>query len=169
MANHPAGSVSEHPLSVRRLLRGSVFGAERQQLGDVIDIAVRLRDGQYPLVIGVEARVGGSEEFLPGATLARWHCDGVQVFGEPERRPLPERDGTVLMCSELLGQQLSDLQHGRQVRVHDLLLSHSFEGWVLSRVDTRGWVSRTFGKRFVSDGRLDWKMIHSRAGYELEH
>lgn len=169
MVNQSAGSVSEHPLSVRRLLRGNVFGAERQQLGDVTDIAVRLRDGQYPLVIGAEALVGGSEEFLPNATLARWHSDGVQVLDEPDRRPPPERDGTVLMCSELLGQQLSDLQRGRQVRVYDLLLSHSAEGWVLSRVDTRGWASRTFGKRFLSDGRLDWKMLHSREGYELDH
>lgn len=169
MANRPAGSVSEHLLSVRGLLRGSVLGAERQQLGDVIDIAVRLRDEQYPLVIGVEALIGGSEEFLPNAALARWHSDGVQVTGEPDRHPSPERDGTVLMCSELLGQRLSDLQRGRQVRVHDLLLSHSSEGWVLSRVDARGWVSRTFGKRFLSEGRLDWRMIHSRVGYELEH
>jgi hypothetical protein len=169
VANQSAGSVCEHPLSVRKLLQGSVLSAERQQLGDVLDIAVRLRDGQYPLVIGAEACVGGNEEFLPSATLARWHSDGVQVLDEPDRHPPPERDGTVLMCSELLGQQLSDLQRGRQVRVHDLLLSHSSEGWVLTSVDTRGWVSRTFGKRFLSEGRLDWKMLHSRAGYELEH
>lgn len=161
------GGATERLLSVQKLLQGTVLGPERQSLGEVVDVAVRLRDGRYPLVIGVQARVGGNEEFLPNATVARWRADGVELIAEPDRRPTPERDGTVLMCSELLGQRLSDLQRGRRVRVRDIVLEHLSEGWVLSRIDTRGWVARTLGLRTQREGSLDWKALHSRVGYEL--
>jgi hypothetical protein len=161
------GGATERLLSVRKLLRGTVIGPERQSLGEVVDVAVRLRDGRYPLVIGVQARVDGDEEFLPDSTVARWCSDAVELIAEPDRRSMPERDGTVLMCSELLGQRLSDLQRGRRVHVRDIVLEHLPEGWVLSRIDIRGWAIRTLGLRTLREGSLDWKAIHSRVGYEL--
>ncbi|RCW43681.1 hypothetical protein DFQ14_106159 [Halopolyspora algeriensis] len=148
-------------LSVLWLLRRAVLGPEEQHLGHVRDVVVRPGECRYPLVAGVVALLGGCEVFLPTAALACLPPEWVQLTSAVKLRRFAHRDGDLLLGAEILDRRLSTWLHRRPVRAHDLLLSPSIDGWLLSKVVIQNRVHRWL-RSGQHDGLLDWKAVRTR-------
>ncbi|MGH9122791.1 MAG: magnesium transporter MgtE N-terminal domain-containing protein, partial [Acidimicrobiales bacterium] len=108
------------------------------RVGRVDDVIVRLRGGDYPLVIGLVAKLGGRRLFLGVDKLVRLDDDPV-VLRKPrvDPREFERREGEVLLRQDILGHRLIDVADVELVRAWDVEIEHKDEGWVLSCVDTR--------------------------------
>lgn len=141
---HPAQSPGsgcssfERTLSLSQLLRRAVVGAQGQKLGGrVVDVIVRLRGTDYPLVTGLVAELGGRRVFVPTELVTDWDTEEVSLSSaRVDLRQFERREGEVLLRTDILGHRLIDIPRARLVRAYDLELAQTPNGWVLAGVDT---------------------------------
>jgi CBS domain-containing protein len=178
---HPSTS---RTLSLSRLLRRAVVGARGQKLGGrLVDVIVRLRGVDYPLVTGLVADIGGRRVFIPAEVVTDWDTEQVSLSSaRVDLRQFERRDGEVLLRTDILGHRLIDIPRARLVRAYDLELAQAPDGWVLAGVDTRktSWWRRALGlgvaqpahDQHDSDGESDvsgcrdWKAFEALIGHE---
>lgn len=169
-------------LSLSRLLRRAVVGARGQKLGGrLVDVIVRLRGVDYPLVTGLVADIGGRRVFIPADIVTDWDTEQLSLSSaRVDLRQFERRDGEVLLRTDILGHRLIDIPRARLVRAYDLELAQAPDGWVLAGVDTRttSWWRRAVGlsqpahDRHDSQGELDvsgcrdWKAFEALIGHE---
>src|SRR5699024_7709445 len=103
-------------LSAHRLLRSPVLGPGGQYLGHVFDLAVRCRQGRYPLMTGIQVCIGHYETVLPASAVtvpqpdlvhvsaAPDIFDSLPVHGKTASSPPGDRESSFLLRSELLGR-----------------------------------------------------------------
>jgi len=122
------------------------------RLGRVQDVVARLdgRDG-LPPVVGLKARIGGRELFVPvdrlaclGPTAARTSTTKLNL-AQFERRP-----GEVLLRSDVLGHSLIDVSTARLVVAHEVELLCSDGAWRVAGIDSslRARLRRLLPRRF---------------------
>lgn len=133
---HPSTS---RTLSLSTLLRRAVVGARGQKLGGrLVDVIVRLRGVDYPLVTGLVADLGGRRVFIPAEVVIDWDTEAVSLSSaRVDLRQFERRAGEVLLRTDILGHRLIDIPRARLVRAYDLELAQVPDGWVLAGVDTR--------------------------------
>jgi MgtE intracellular N domain/CBS domain len=175
---------TDQMLSLSQLLRRAVVGARGQKLGGrVVDVIVRLRGTDYPLVTGLVAELGGRRVFVPGDMVTDWDTDQVSLASpRVDLRAFERREGEVLLRADILGHRLIDIARARLVRAYDLELARTPDGWVLAGVDTRAsswWhrllrrVTSAFGKH-GDDGQdgagvrgcRDWRAFEALIGHQ---
>ena len=149
------------------LLGSELASPGGEAVGKVDDVIVRLRGGDYPVVTGLVAKLGGRRVFVPirrvedlregRVTLAKSKVD----LGGFERR-----EGEVLLREDILGHRLIDVADAELIRAWDVELQSTAEGWVLSRLDTRR-PARLFGLIPCSTGHpsRDWKAFEPLIGH----
>ncbi|HVS28288.1 MAG TPA: hypothetical protein VHE14_01985, partial [Solirubrobacteraceae bacterium] len=85
--------MAEQILHLSAVVRSPLVDPAGERLGRVEDLIVRLADGGYPPVIGVKARIGGRDLFVPADRVAALEPASVRLAGEKldlgrfERRP----------------------------------------------------------------------------------
>jgi len=179
----PAASF-ERTLSLSQLLRRAVVGARGQKLGGrVVDVIVRLRGTDYPLVTGLVAELAGRRVFVPADLVIDWDAEQVSLSSpRVDLRAFQRREGEVLLRADILGHRLIDIPRARLVRAYDLELAYTPAGWVLAGVDTRptSWryrllrrVAPALGHRGDDDpseagagGCRDWKAFEALIGHQ---
>ncbi|MDQ2727129.1 MAG: CBS domain-containing protein [Actinomycetota bacterium] len=141
-------------------------------VGDVVgkldDVIVGLRGGDYPLVTGLVAKLGGRRRvYIPIKAVAALGEHQV-VLGQAtvDLRGFERRDGEVLLRGDILGHRLIDVAAAELVRAWDLELQETGEGWVLCRLDTRR-PARLFGLLHQGGGHpaKDWKAFEPLVGH----
>ncbi|HZD15564.1 MAG TPA: hypothetical protein VE196_10685, partial [Pseudonocardiaceae bacterium] len=127
---HPSTS---RTLSLSTLLRRAVVGARGQKLGGrLVDVIVRLRGVDYPLVTGLVADIGGRRVFIPAEVVTDWDTEQVSLSSaRVDLRQFERRAGEVLLRTDILGHRLIDIPRARLVRAYDLELAQAPDGWVL--------------------------------------
>jgi CBS domain-containing protein len=110
-------------------------------------VIVRLRGSDYPLVIGIEAGIGGTREvFVPVDKAAAFDGEMLKLTtAKLDLRQFGRREGEVLLSADVLGHRLIDVENARLVRAWDLQLYRDGTEWVLSGVDVRHRPRRLFG------------------------
>ncbi len=154
-------------MHLSRILGSRVLSPSDETVGRVDDLIVRLRGGDYPLVTGLVAKVGGRRVFVP--------IDAVSELTEPKvvlsrakvnLQGFERRDGEVLLREDILGNRLIDVAEAELVRAWDIELRATGEGWVLFCLDTRR-PARLFGLIPRSRGHpcQDWKAFEPLIGH----
>lgn len=150
------------------LLRQPLVSRGGETVGRLDDVIVRLRGGEYPLVTGLVANVGGRRVYVPVTRVADLTEDRIALAREKvDLRGFERRDGEVLLREDILGHRLIDVATAELVRAYDIELRAVTEGWVLARLDTRR-PSLLFGLVKQSAGRAsrrDWKAFEPLIGH----
>lgn len=136
-------------------------------VGKVDDVIVRLRGGDYPLVTGLVARVGGRRVYVSIRRVGELSERQVTLAkAKVDLRSFERRDGEVLLREDILGHRLIDVADAELVRAWDVELVATGEGWVVSRLDTRR-PARWFGLVRGSGGQpsQDWKAFEPLIGH----
>src|SRR5579864_40346 len=158
---------------ITQLLRSPVLNPAGTEVGKLEDIIVKLSEsGTHPPVTGLKVRVGAEDVFVgkdlieslePGGVRLNTHTIRTEAF---QRRP-----GEVLLSADVLGRHLVDVNKGRIVQAHDLVLAPSPDGWYLAGIDRspRAVLRRIVPRRGRPDLRrhaiLDWKDVQPFVGH----
>ena len=149
------------------LLGRQLLSPTGEGVGKVDDVIVRLRGDDYPVVIGLVAKVGGRRVFVHISGVAELSDKGV-TLSKPkvDLRSFERRDGEVLLREDILGHRLIDVTEVELVRAWDIELQQTGEGWVVSCLDTRR-PARFFGLIRSKGGHpcRDWKAFEPLIGH----
>jgi CBS domain-containing protein len=149
------------------LLGRQLLSPTGEGVGKVDDIIVRLSGGDYPVVIGLVAKVGGRRVFVHISGVAELSEHGV-TLSKPkvDLRSFERREGEVLLRGDILGHRLIDVAEAELVRAWDVELAPTDQGWVLSCLDTRR-PARLFGLIRSTAGNpcQDWKAFEPLIGH----
>lgn len=151
-------------LLLSALLRRTAVDGAGQGLGKLIDIIVRLRDDDYPAVTGLVAEVGGRELFIPATEILAWDNQRLELASARlDLRQFERRPGEVLLRGDVLGHRLVDVEQPGMVTAHDVQLSHTDDGWVVTAVDIhpRGVLRRRIGHTW-----RDWSGFEALIGHD---
>lgn len=137
-----------HPSTrtAHRLLSSWVLGPAGQYLGYVYDIVIRPRGEGDPLVVGLLMWIGYYETFLPMSAVTTWQQGSVRLSAAPGIRPLEDRKDLLLLRADLFDLVVVDPSGTRGVRIRELLLRHTPEGWVLTTSDARARLVRRLAR-----------------------
>ncbi len=174
------GSVEQHPhrthekrrVMLTQLLKSPVLSPAGTEVGRLEDVIVRLTEGQYPPVTGLKVRVGAEEVFVGKDLIERLEPGGVRLSTHTLRtEAFQRRPGEVLLATDVLGHHVVDVNKGRIVQAHDLVLAPTPDGWHLAGIDRspRAVLRRIVPRRGRPDLRrhaiLDWKDVQPFVGH----
>jgi CBS domain-containing protein len=143
-----------------------------EKLGRVEDVIVRLADGGFPPVTGLQARIGGRDLFVPADRIASFEAGRVQLSGEQlnlgrfQRRP-----GEVLLREDVLGRKLVDVESAQLVTAQEIELMCVEGWWRVVAVDTsfrarlRRALPGPLAKRVRVGQLLDWTQVEPFVGH----
>jgi CBS domain-containing protein len=149
------------------LIGHQLLSPSGEGVGKVDDIIVRLRGGDYPVVRGLVAKVGGRRVFVSVKAVAELSEQRVKLSKpKVDLRGFERREGEVLLRGDILGHRLIDVAEAELVRAWDVELKTTDEGWILSCLDTRR-PARLFGLIKSSAGHpcQDWKAFEPLIGH----
>jgi CBS domain-containing protein len=149
------------------LLGLPILSLNGETVGKVEDVIVRLRGGDYPMVTGVVAKVGGRRVFLSIDRVDELSEERVSLAKpKVDLRAFERRDGEVLLKEDILGHRLIDVAEAELVRAWDVELRATVEGWMVSCLDTRR-PARLLGLIRRSQGHpcQDWKAFEALIGH----
>ncbi len=147
------------------LLKNAVIDAKGKQLGKFADAVVHLRNNGYPLVTALVVRVGASTVFVPIADVVAIGNDRIELStARLDVRPFERRAGEVLLKTDVLGHRLIDVDRATLVRAHDIHVTQTVEGWIVTGVNVhkRNWRS---GPRHESQPARDWRSFEALIGH----
>lgn len=109
-----------------------------EQTGRVDDLIVRLGSERYPVVTGVQGRIGNLQLFIPISQVATL-APGKAALGAQDVNlgRFERREGEVLVGQDILGHHLIDVDSGRLITARDIELKFGDGKWELRSVDTR--------------------------------
>ena len=151
-------------LLLSALLRRTAVDGAGHGLGRLSDIIVRLREGDYPAVTGLVANVGGRELFIPADEIVAWDDQHLELASARlDLRPFERRTGEVLLSGDILGHRLVDVEEPGLVTAHDVQLTSTGDGWVVTAVDIhpRGRLRRRNGHTW-----RDWSGFEALIGHD---
>jgi len=149
------------------LLGLPILSLNGESVGKVQDVIVRLRGGDYPVVTGVVAKVGGRRVFLSIDRVDELSEQRVSLAKpKVDLRAFERRDGEVLLREDILGHRLIDVAEAELVRAWDVELRATDEGWMVSCLDTRR-PARLLGliRRGQGHPCQDWKAFEPLVGH----
>ncbi len=149
------------------LLGHQLLSPTGEGVGKVDDVIVRLRGGDYPVITGLVAKVGGRPVFVPIERVAELSEQRIILAkAKVDLRGFERRDGEVLLREDILRHRLIDVADAELVRAWDIELQANEEGWVLSCLDTRR-PARLFGLIRSTAGHpcQDWKAFEPLIGH----
>jgi CBS domain-containing protein len=154
-------------MQLSALLGSPILATTGEGVGKVDDVVVRLRGADYPVVIGLVAKLGGRRVFLPINRIDEL-SEGRVALAKPkvDLRGFERREGEVLLRKDILGHRLIDVAEAELVKAWDIELSKTDEGWVLSSFDTRK-PARLMGLLRSPGGGAsqDWKAFEALIGH----
>jgi sporulation protein YlmC with PRC-barrel domain len=153
-------------LMVTQLLHAPVLNRAATEVGRVQDLIVKLSDGSYPPVTGLKVRVGAQDVFVSKDVIEAMEPNGVRLTTPTiSTEPFQRRPGEVLLAQDVLGRHVMDVNKGRIVQAHDLVLAPGDIGWHLAGIDRspQAMIRRLVPRRGRPDLRrhaiLDWKDV----------
>jgi magnesium transporter len=149
-------------LYLSQLLGRPIREVEGERVASLKDVIVRL-GSDHPPVMGLVARFGRLDLFVPRAHLLSFDVSGARISSDPvDFRRFARREGEVLLARDVLDKQLIDVDGKRVVRVNDVQLIESGGEWLVTGADVTfaGLWRRLTPHNFVGTNRpvevIDW-------------
>jgi CBS domain-containing protein/sporulation protein YlmC with PRC-barrel domain len=153
-------------LSLSSLLRQPVTDSDGHRMGTLVDLIVRLRHDDYPLVTGLVVAVGNTRVFVSAHDLAALAPERIELgVSTVDLREFRRREGEVLLSEDVLGHRLIDVSRAAFVKAYDVQLSPVLDGWAATGLDVhrRRWLS--LGPRHAAHAPRDWKDFEPLIGH----
>jgi CBS domain-containing protein len=165
----------QHPVvHLSAVLRSPLLDKAGERLGRVEDLIVRLADGGYPPVTGLQARIGGRDLFVPADRIATLEPGAVRLAGQKlSLGRFERRAGEVLLAGDVLGRKLVNVEADPPMLVtaHEIELANIDGWWRVVGVDhsVRARLRRLLPRRLyrlVADRPfLDWTDVEPFVGH----
>ncbi|MBI2863052.1 MAG: magnesium transporter [Chloroflexi bacterium] len=111
-------------LYLSQIIGRSIRDRQNEAIATIKDLIVRLGEEAYPPVVGLIARTGARDFFVPWVQVAELTERGAKLSTfKVNLEPFARRDGEVLLTRDVLDKQLVDVNGRRVVRVNDLQLA----------------------------------------------
>ncbi|HYM16541.1 MAG TPA: CBS domain-containing protein [Dehalococcoidia bacterium] len=150
MAHVPATAIDADLIALSEIVASPVVERQGERIARVKDVVARVREGGYPLVTGLVSRAGGRDFFVPIDHIAEIRPGAVRLnTAAVDVGRFHRRDGELMLVSDVLDRQVIDVRGTRVVRVNDLYLSRSYDGYRVVALDTGG---RAILRRLVPGG-----------------
>jgi len=139
-----------------------IYDAIGDRVATLKDLVVRLDAPGYPPLIGLVARTGRRNFFVPISQVASLASQGAHLRTSLlNLQPFERREGEVLLEHDVLDRQLIDIEGRRVVRANDVALAEADGLWRLVGIDVghRALVRRIAPAGMVKTGNpelLDW-------------
>lgn len=154
-------------LYLSQVIGRSVRDAENEKVATIRDIIVQLGDGtERPPLVGIVARFGRRNFFMPRKHFAEFDANGVRLLNDKiNLAPFARREGEILLAKDVLDKQLIDVDGKRVVRVNDVQLVQMLGDWRVTGADVsmRGLWRRLMPAGFYGSQTpvevLDWADI----------
>jgi CBS domain-containing protein len=145
-----------------------------ERLGRVNDVVARLDVGEgLPPVIGLKAKIGGREMFVPASRIAKLEPTAAQTsttklnLAQFERRP-----GEVLLRADVLDRRLINVDTARLVAAREVELVYEHGAWRVAGIDPsfRARLVRLLPRRFhrhdaEHDRFIPWREMEAFVGH----
>jgi hypothetical protein len=146
--------------------------SDRERLGKVEDVIVRLGGAGYPPITGFLVNVAGRTSYLGIDRVSEVGSDGVVLRkAQLDLRRFERRPEEVLLRRDLLDRQLINVEGARLVRANEIELALAGGTWRVVGVDTgpRGGIRRLLpkplGARIATGEFLDWACVEPFVGH----
>jgi hypothetical protein len=146
--------------------------SDRERLGKVEDVIVRLGGAGYPPITGFLVNVAGRTSYLGIDRVSEVGTDGVVLRkAQLDLRRFERRPEEVLLRRDLLDHQLINVEGARLVRANEIELALAGGTWRVVGVDTgpRGGIRRLLpkplGARIATGEFLDWACVEPFVGH----
>lgn len=144
--------MSDAIVHLTSLARSPLLDSAGERLGRVEDVVARLDSGDaLPPVIGLKARIGGRELFVPIDRVERLESDAARMATTKlNLAQFERRAGEVLLRGDVLDRSLINVQAARLVRAREVELVCDGGVWRVAGIDPslRPWFWRLFPRRF---------------------
>ncbi|MDP9043498.1 MAG: CBS domain-containing protein [Pseudomonadota bacterium] len=152
----------ESTVSFSSLLKRAVVDSHGAPVGRLDDALVRLRDDNYPLLVGLSMR-GASGAIAIDASAVELANETVSLPGAGTAQALAREEGDISVRLDVLGHRLLDISRGQLVRAYDVRLGKTTEGWALVGLDVHKHRWFQFGDHAHHPTR-DWHAFLLLAG-----
>jgi len=123
-------------VSLSYLLKRAVLDVTDEPFGRLEDATVQLRDEQYPLLTGLIIEVDGSRVFAAVSDVVSITADRIRLrAARAGLVPFQPRSGDTLLKRDVLGHRLLDIDRNALVKVYDIRLTSTPEGWAVVALD----------------------------------
>jgi CBS domain-containing protein len=124
-------------LHLSSLVGSPLLDSSGERLGRVEDVIVRLDTGdELPPVVGLKARIGGREMFVPNGRIARLEESAARTSTTKLNLAQFERqEGEVLLRADVLGRSLINVTTARLVTAREIELVCEAGGWRVAGID----------------------------------
>lgn len=150
-------------LYLSQMLSRPVFDARNEKIASIKDVLVKYGSEEYPPVIGIVARFGRRNFFIPRRNISELGLHGATMSSAKlDLTPFERREGEVLLGKDVLDNQLIDVDGKRVVRVNDVQLIDAGDFWRVTGADVslQGFLRRLMPKGFYGSDRpvevIDW-------------
>ncbi|WP_377107179.1 magnesium transporter MgtE N-terminal domain-containing protein [Propionicimonas sp. T2.31MG-18] len=130
------------------------------------DVVVQLGENHNPQVSGLVASISGRELFIPATHILAWDDQHLVVSATPpDLTPFEPRTGEVLLRDDVLGHRLIDVEQAGLATAHDVKLTPTGSGWIVTAVDIhpRGWLTRRGGHTWRNWSRIEPLIGHDHS------
>lgn len=153
-ASEAGGAGGHRPIHLSELLRRPVTDSGGGPIGRLVDVIVRLRGADYPVVTGLVVTVAGRYLFVPIEQVADPAAEPLRLTSARlDLRRFERRDGEVLLRADVLGHRLLDVESAHLIRAADLELAHREGAWVVTGVDSHRRPRRLLPSRTTAESR----------------
>ena len=136
MTPSTAARIPNTTVSFTSMLKQAVVDANDESFGRLEDAIIKLRNDQYPLLIGLVVDAGDNRVFVPASDVIKLDADRIRLrIARKDLRPFERRDGAVLLKQDVLGHRLIDIDRRALVKAYDIRLAATPEGWAAIGLD----------------------------------
>ena len=126
----------ETTVSLSTLFKQDVFDAHDERFDRFVDAIIKLRNDQYPLLIGLVIELDGNFLFAPASAAIKLDGDTIRLrVTAAEMQPYERHDGDVLLKQDVLGHRLLDIDRRALVKAYDIRIAERPEGWASVGLD----------------------------------
>lgn len=124
-------------LNLSSLLKNAVVDAKGKPIGTLADIIVVLQPASTPRLSGLVLRLGAATVYAPVSKVLAMTAERIDLASARlDLRPFERRTGEVLLRADVLGHRVIDIEHAAMVRVYDVRLEPTADGWAATGLDT---------------------------------